>query len=135
MVIYCWKETIRNKSFTVWYRLFYEYQNLRLSHKVLQRFGIFKWIGQLPMTIRAGAITSCLCPNDAEDDRQNAQLLIERSWSLLVRIVWWLDSNLSVWICLDLYLVNDSVLFIDTVWLAVYHLWTIQKYRQYIGYG
>ena len=57
--------------------------NVDKSQKVFQRFGIFKWIGQLPMTIRAGAITSCLCPNNAEDDHQNAQPLIDRKWSLM----------------------------------------------------
>jgi len=50
-----------------------------LLFKFFQRFGIFNRIGQLPMTIRAGAITSCLCPTNVEDDHQNAQPLIDSS--------------------------------------------------------
>ena len=55
------------------------------------------------MTIRAGAITSCLCPNDAEDDHQNAQLLFDRNWSLLVPIVQICEHSLSITVCDTLY--------------------------------
>ena len=52
----------------------------RVSLKILQQWFGIGWVnGQFKMPIRAGAITSCLCPNDDDQTPQNASRpLLER---------------------------------------------------------